>query len=71
MRILAALLVAALLAACAAAPPSPLAGRDPSEPDARTRTVSYRSTIAPYASRRPVEPKPWQEQNERVAPAPR
>jgi hypothetical protein len=70
MRIFAALLVAALAAACAA-PPSPFAGPDPSDPGARTRAVSYRSTIAPYASRRPVEPKPWEEQNERVAPPPR
>jgi hypothetical protein len=61
----------ALLAACSALPPHPYAGPDPSDPNARVAAVGYRPTIGPYASQRPVEPKPWQQQNERVAPAPR
>jgi hypothetical protein len=58
-------------AACSALPPHPYAGPDPSDPNARVTAVGYRPTIGPYASQRPVEPKPWQQQNERVAPAPR
>jgi hypothetical protein len=62
------LALAGLLPACTAAPSAPLAGPDPSDPSARVAAVRYRSTTAPYASRRPVEPKPWQEQNIQVAP---
>jgi hypothetical protein len=58
------------LAGCAA-PATPFVGPEPSDPTARVATVRYRSTTAPYASRRPVEPKPWQEQSQQVAPAPR
>ena len=59
----------ATLAGCAPAPI--LAGPDPSDPRARVPAVGYRSTIAPYVSQRPVEPAPWREQNERVAPKPK
>jgi hypothetical protein len=59
------------LAACAEAPPAPVAGADPSNPGARTPPVGYRSTVAPYNSQRPVEPAPWGEQNQRVAPPPK
>jgi hypothetical protein len=55
---------------CTAQPPLPLAGPDPSNPAARTKTTAYRSNIAPYDSRRPVEPKPWTEQNQQIAPTP-
>jgi len=60
----------ALVLSCAACalPPPPRAGANPSDSKARTSAVGYRSTIAPYASQRPVEPAPWQERNERVAP---
>ena len=30
----------------------------------------YESALGGYVSRRPVEPKPWREQNERVTPRP-
>jgi hypothetical protein len=60
-----------LLAGCADAPRSPAAGPDPSDPGARAPRVDYRSTIGPYKSQRPVDPTPWTEQNERVAPAPK
>jgi hypothetical protein len=49
----------------------PLAGVDPADPGARVAGVGYRSTIAPYASRRPTAPSSWREQNDRVAPAPK
>ena len=68
---LAALMLAALANACTAPPPLPVAGPDPSDPSARTRPVGYRSTIAPYETQRPVEPKPWEQQNERVGPSQR
>ncbi len=68
---LAALALAAIAASCAAPPPTPYAGPDPSDPSARAKAVGYRSTIAPYESQRPVEPKPWREQNDQVAPAPK
>ena len=64
-------ILAALNAGCASVPPRPLAGADPADPAARVPAVRYRSTIGPYASQRPVDPAPWAEQNERVAPAPR
>jgi hypothetical protein len=56
-----------LLGACSSAPP--LTRSDPADPGAPVRPVAYRSTIGPYTSRRPVEPKPWLEQNRDAAPA--
>jgi hypothetical protein len=49
----------------------PMAGTDPADPGARVADVGYRSTIAPYTSRRPTAPSSWREQNDRVAPAPK
>ena len=60
-----------LLAGCADAPRSPAAGPDPADPGARAPRVDYRSTVGGYRSQRPVDPAPWVEQNERVAPAPK
>jgi hypothetical protein len=62
-------ILAALAEGCSAPPPLPVAGRDPSDPSAHTAPVRYRSTIAPYTSRRPADPVPWREQNEHVAPS--
>ena len=56
---------------CSGAPPAPLTLADPSDPAARAPPVGYRSTIGSYKSQRPVEPAPWGEQNERVAPRPK
>src|SRR3954471_17718143 len=67
----AALALAALTAACAAPPPAPVAGADPSDPSVRTKPVGYRSSVGPYEAQRPVEPRPWQEQNQRVGPSQR
>ena len=63
--------LAALNAGCAGVPPRPSIGADPADPAARVPAVRYRSTIGPYTSQRPVEPAPWGEQNERVAPEPK
>ena len=66
-----AMLPALLLAGCRDAPTAAVAGPDPSDPNARAPCVDYRSTIAPYKSQRPVDPAPWGEQNQRVAPQPK
>jgi hypothetical protein len=64
-------LLAALAAGCSAVIASPHSRPDPSDPSVRVPPASYRSTIAGYASQRPVEPRSWREQNERLAPAPK
>src|SRR3954468_23072485 len=69
-RSFAAISVAVLLHACSAPPPLPSAEADPSNPEAAVPPARYRSTVAPFSSRRPAEPRPWIEQNERVTPAP-
>jgi hypothetical protein len=63
--------LALLLAGCADPPRSPAAGPNPADPGARAPRVDYRSTVGAYRSQRPVDPGPWVEQNERVAPAPK
>src|SRR4029450_3386848 len=52
-------------------PPPAIAGADPSDPGARAPRVDYRSTLGSYKSQRPVEPGPWGEQNQSVAPQPK
>jgi hypothetical protein len=64
-------LLALLLAGCAEPPRSPTAGPNPADPGARAPAVDYRPTTGSYKSRRPVDPAPWGEQNERVAPQPK
>ncbi|HWN52852.1 MAG TPA: hypothetical protein VNO18_24075 [Xanthobacteraceae bacterium] len=68
--ILAATVLAAVLAGCSQTPQR-FAGPDPSDPRSPARTAVYRSVIEPYASQRPVEPAPWRDQNDRIAPAPK
>ena len=69
---LAAILTLCLLtAACFTAPPRPLAGAAPADADAGVKPAAYSSVLGRYTSRRPVDPGPWREQNERVAPTPR
>jgi hypothetical protein len=60
-----------LLAGCADPPRSPATWPDPADPGAPAPRVEYRSTVGAYRSQRPVDPAPWVEQNERVAPAPK
>ena len=60
--------LALLVQGCGTTASSPFRGPDPSNPSARIRPTDYRSTVAPYSSRRPVDPVSWREQNERVAP---
>jgi hypothetical protein len=63
--------VVLLLAGCTDAPRLRVVGPDPADPGARAPRVNYRSTIGPYKSQRPVEPGPWGEQNQGVAPQPK
>jgi hypothetical protein len=60
-----------ILAGWRDAPVPPVVGSNPADPAAPAPRVDYRSTIAPYKSRRPIDPAPWGEQNQRVAPQPK
>jgi len=60
--------IGVLSASCAPTAPTPFLGPDPSDPSVRVPRVEYRSTIASYRTRRPVEPGPWPKQNEGVNP---
>jgi hypothetical protein len=58
-----------LFAAACSTPPDRLAADSgPADPGARGSATSYRSVLGGYVSQRPVEPAPWREQNDRVAP---
>lgn len=61
---------AALLSACSALPPAPVAGRDPGDPSAPAPRHAYAPVTAGMADYRPVEPKPWLEQNKAVTSKP-
>ena len=63
--------VPVLLAQGCAMPPGPQASADPSDSAVRTPASSYRSVIRGYDSRRPIEPAPWRERNDSVAPEPK
>jgi hypothetical protein len=65
------LCVALLAQGCRTDPPAPTAGRDPSDPRAPVARSTYQSTLGSYSSQRPVEPTPWREQNQGVAPGPK
>lgn len=61
--------VSLLIAGCTQTAVAPLAAKDPADPGARVPRVGYRGKLGSYTSQRPVEPSPWRQQNERVAPA--
>ncbi len=65
-----ALFAALLLSACAGKPTVTI-GPDPGDPAAAVPAAPYTSVTAGTTVYRPVEPKPWVEQNERVAPKPK
>jgi hypothetical protein len=68
-RLPVALAACALLAqGCAATPPRPFQGADASDPDVRVTPTAYRPVLGTYSSQRPVEPAPWRDPNDRVAP---
>lgn len=71
-RLATVLAAGALLAqGCAPIPPQPFAGAEVSNPDIRVPATAYRPVLGTYSSQRPVEPAPWRERNDRVAPAPK
>jgi hypothetical protein len=61
--------LALVAAACAPAPPPPLAGPDPADPNVPVPPAAYRSPIPASAPRRPVEPSAWQGGGDGAAPA--
>ena len=68
MKIVFALFLALLTAACAASNAQPLAGLNPADPEVPVLPVRAANTLGSYISQRPVDPAPWRERNERVAP---
>jgi hypothetical protein len=58
-----------LTEACTPVPSVPLAGPDPANPHSRVPALAYRSPVEPYVRRRPVDPLPWQGENDRSTPA--
>jgi hypothetical protein len=66
------IVIAFTLLAAACKPLSyPLAGGDPSDPSVPVPKTRYQSSLGTYERQRPVEPGPWRQQNERVAPQPK
>lgn len=61
--------IAFLVPACTEAPRPH--GIQSANPDAAVPAVRHNSVVRGYLSQRPVEPGPWLEQNENVAPRPR
>ena len=57
-----------LCTACVTGPGVAPAVPDASDASVRVPAVAYRPVLGGYISQRPVEPAPWREQNERVAP---
>ena len=68
-RALTGLAVAALMLGGCMPATVPLAGADPADPSAKGAGVSYRSTVAPFSSRRPSAPSAWRDKNDRASPA--
>lgn len=60
-------LAALSVAGCSAAQPLPRAAAA-ADAGITVPAARYSSVTAPYTRQRPVEPLPWREQNERVAP---
>ena len=56
---------------CVDRTPQPFRGPDASDPAIRVPAAAYRSAVGGYTSQRPVEPAPWRERNDGVAPIPK
>ncbi|MBP0578543.1 hypothetical protein J8I29_04400 [Labrys sp. LIt4] len=59
--------LAVALSACAP-PPKLAVGPDPSNPDTPVPRLHYTPVTSGTLDFRPVEPRPWVERNDRVAP---
>lgn len=57
-----------VLAGCTAARTATVAANDPADPNAPVASARYQPVLSGYTAQRPVGPKPWREQNERVTP---
>ncbi len=69
---LAALSVLGLLTqACSGMAPTPAAEPDPANPATRVPKTVYSPVTGSYSSSRPVEPRPWGEQDQGGAPTPK
>lgn len=62
------MLLGGILTACGDAPLPAAVTPDPSDPASTTVEAPYQPVFAGTAAHRPVAPKSWREQNERVAP---
>jgi hypothetical protein len=56
---------------CKTSSPFVAAAADPADANAPVAATTHRSTTDTYVRLRPVEPRPWIEQNQGVAPRPR
>jgi hypothetical protein len=71
-----AFVLAALVSGCAGAPPAPVTGAHPADPQAQVRPAAYQPVIGASTRQRPrdpvpwreKDPVPWREKNERVTP---
>jgi hypothetical protein len=67
MKSLLLMAMAVILSACSG-PPAIEVGPNPSDAHARVPSSRYVPVTAGTVDYRPVDPKPWTERNERVAP---
>lgn len=67
-RIVSAIVLATALAGCNVVHTASVGVADPADPDVPVRGAGYKPVLSGYVSQRPVSPKPWREQNERVTP---
>ncbi len=70
MRNAVVLLILVAAAGCAQSPPPVLhSGPDPDDAKAGAAPAAYRPVTAGTVYYQPVEPKPWRDMNDRVAPS--
>jgi hypothetical protein len=63
------IIAALLMEGCAAPPPQPVTGPDPSNARVAVPQARYQPAITGASDRRPVPARDWREQNEGVAPS--
>lgn len=67
-RLASILLIALALTGCTSARTAPMTAADPADASVPIRSAPYSPVLSGYTSQRPVSPKPWVEQNQRVMP---
>lgn len=68
MKLLAMLGLLLALPSCTARPPFGIVGADPSDPGTVVPSTAYSPVTSGHVSRRPVDPAPWGQMNQQVAP---